>query len=58
MVGEEYRGQTANAGIPELSKQVQYLVVFKENLFLPKRIDYVMQLQKDVTLQLSKVNEK
>lgn len=44
MLGEEYRGKAANAGIPELTKQVQYLVVFKENLFLPKRIDYMMQL--------------
>ena len=58
MLGQEYRGKAAKAGVPELTKQVQYLVVFKENLFLPKRIDYVMQLQKDVTLQLSKVNEK
>ena len=50
MLGQEYRGKAAKAGIPELTKHVQYLVVFKENLFLPKRIDYVMQLQKDVTL--------
>ena len=50
MLSQEYRSKAANAGIPELNKQVQFLVVFKENLFLPKRIDYVMQLQKDVTL--------
>ena len=50
MLGQDYRGKAAKAGAPELTKQVQYLVVFKENLFLPKRIDYVMQLQKDVTL--------
>ena len=42
MLGQEYRGKAAKAGVPELTKQVQYLVVFKENLFLPKRIDYVM----------------
>ena len=58
LINKEQRGTAAAAGIPELTKHVQYLVVFKEVLYLPRRIEFILQLQKDVSLSLSKVNEK
>jgi hypothetical protein len=38
-------------------KQVQYLVVLKQNLFLPK-LSYIYQLHKDVGINLMTINDK
>ena len=41
-----------------LTKQVKFLVIFKQNVFLPKRIDSLLQLQRDVPMELSRINEQ
>lgn len=48
--GQQNNPTPTRSDSTDLTKQVQFLVIFKENIFLPKKVDYLLQLQKDVNL--------
>lgn len=52
------KGSGSRPAEQEFTKQVHFLVIFKENLYLPKRLNYLLQLQKDVALQNTIINER